>query len=183
MKVIFLDIDGVLNGYNQLTGVVYFICKKLHLQKWLSKHYDIFGVHENKVRRLAKIVKKTGAKIVISSLWRRGWLVPYEEKTDDHKLLHDLFLKYNIEVIDITGKVASDISTSHREYEIREWLEKHGQNVERFVVLDDEIFDLKGFVGKELIQTSESDYIKGHWHENTGLKRKHVKQAIKLLNA
>ena len=52
-------------------------------------------------------------------------------------------------------------------------------------VLDDENFDLQCFIGKELIQTSSVSrgrMIKGRWYENTGLKRNHVRQAIKMLN-
>ena len=41
------------------------------------------------------------------------------------------------------------------------------------------------FIGKELIHTSSvprGRMIKGQWFENTGLKRKHVRKAIKILN-
>lgn len=40
-------------------------------------------------------------------------------------------------------------------------------------------------MGKELIQISSISrgrYIKCRWYENTGLKRKHIRQAIKILN-
>ena len=62
MKIIFLDIDGVLNAFNdfdemflefQLTGV-----KKVVI--------DI-----NKVLRLKEIIDKTGAKIVLISSWKK----------------------------------------------------------------------------------------------------------------
>lgn len=182
MKVIFLDIDGVLNGYNRFTNIAYWWFKRLHLLKFVHKHYDIFGVRTHKVRLLAKIIKKTGAKVVISSSWRFGWYEPYEKKRGRQKELHDKLHKYNIEVIGITGRVAHGEHTSHRESEIRKWLSEHPE-VKRFIVIDDEQYDLQGFIGKELIKTSATDNITGAWYENTGLKRKHVKQAIKILNS
>jgi hypothetical protein len=173
-----------LNGYSKFTGIFYWCFRKLRLLKFVHKHYDLFGVRTHKVRLLAKIVRKTGAKVVISSSWRGGWYKPYEEKTGRQKELHDKLHKFNIEVISITGRIEKDGNYSHRESEIRRWLEVFGP-VESFVVLDDESFDLQGFVGKELVQTSmvaDGDIIKGAWYENTGLKRKHVKRAIALLN-
>ena len=70
MKVIFLDIDGVLNGYNKWNTLGFDISKFLHIEKFYKKIVEPFGVHERKVKRLAKIVKRTGAKIVMSSSWR-----------------------------------------------------------------------------------------------------------------
>ena len=64
------------------------------------------------------------------------------------------------------------------------WLFRNPQ-VNKFIILDDENADLQCFIGKELIQTfsvSRSRMIKGRWYENTGLKNKHVRQAIKMLN-
>ena len=42
------------------------------------------------------------------------------------------------------------------------------EEVNRFVVLDDERSDLVGFIGKELVQTSDADTIRGYGYENTG---------------
>lgn len=184
-NIIFLDIDGVLNGYNfwNLLGwkIACFL-KNKHIKNWYRKVSDPFGVHKTKVKRLSKIVKNTNAKIVMSSSWRGGfWNVPYEEKTDHQKKLTDLLNKYNIEVIDITPKS----KTGRRDEEIISWLSKNEEKVKGFIILDDERFDLECFAESNLIQTSsvkKGDIIKGHWQENTGLKRKHVKRAINYLN-
>jgi hypothetical protein len=142
----------------------------------------IFEVKERYVKRLSKIVKNTGAKIVMSSSWRHGyWYTPYEEKYYDQKRLHDLLDKYHLDVIDITP--SSD--NGKRENEINQWLNQTNLIVDRFVVLDDESYDLQSFVDKELVKTSkviEGNMIQGLAYEDTGLKRKHVKQAIKILN-
>ena len=182
MKIIFLDIDGVLNGYNKWTDFIINISKKLHIPvNFMRETLDIFGIKEKYVKRLSKIVHCTGAKVVMSSSWRNGyWKVPYEEQAEDQKKLTDLLNKYHIEVIDITPSCKS----GRREEEIKKWLNETKFDIESFVILDDESFDLQGFVGKELVKTSaviEGQMICGAAYEDTGLKRKHVKQAIQIL--
>lgn len=181
INVIFLDIDGVLNGYNFWNLLGWNIISKFHSNKlkgWYRNLTEPFGVHERKVKRLAKIVHKTGAKIVISSSWRIG--LQYNRLTDDEKRLLELFDKYNIEIYDYTPILPS----RKRENEIMAWLFRNPQ-VNKFIILDDENFDLQCFIGKQLVQTSSiprGKYIRGHWYENTGLKNKHIRQAIKMLN-
>ena len=183
-NIIFLDIDGVLNGYNKwnlLGWDVVCLTKSKRLKRWYRKLTDPFGVHKSKVRRLAKIVRATNAKVVMSSSWRFGWWnTPYEKQFEDQKKLTDLLNKYNIEVIDITPE-----SPDHRrDKEIKEWLAKNDELVKRFVILDDERYDLECFAGSYLVQTSsvgKGEMIMGYDREDTGLKNKHVKQAIKIL--
>ena len=70
--------------------------------------------------------------------------------------------------------------------EILNWLSKNEGDIDKFVILDDERYDLEYFADKELIQTSsvkKDQMIKGHWQETTGLRNKHVRKAIKLLNS
>lgn len=181
-KIIFLDIDGVLNGYNFWDMVGWKIACILNIKDWYKRHTrEPFEIHEGKVKRLAKIVKKTGAKVVMSSSWKHGWWkTPYEQQWEDQKKLTDLLNKYNIEVIDITNSS----SDGRRDKEIEAWVNEHLKEIYSFVILDDEISDLECFVGGRLIQTSsiqKGQLIKGHWSENTGLKWKHVRSAIKLL--
>lgn len=153
------------------------------MQNWYRKHTrSPFTIHKEKIKRLSKIVAATGSKIVMSSSWRGGfWNIPYEEKTEDQKLLTNLLNKYKIEVIDITP----ESSDGRRDKEILAWISKHNNKINNFVILDDERFDLECFVNTHLVQTSfvpRGKIIMGHWYENTGLKRRHVKRAIKILN-
>lgn len=183
IKIIFLDVDGVLNGYNFLNLAGWNISCFLHIQNWYKKYArKPFAIHEEKVKRLAKIVHSTYAKVVMSSIWRYGfWNVPYENKSDNQKLLTDLLKKYDIEVIDITPKSFD----GRRDKEILSWLSQHENEIDSFVVLDDERFDLECFVGTHLVQTSsvpKGKMIMGFWYENTGLKNNHVKKAIEILN-
>lgn len=183
-NIIFLDIDGVLNGYNRWNMLGWKIVKLTKNKKlicWYTTMAVPFGIHERKVKRLAKIVKATNAKIVMSSSWRFGWWkTPYEDQYPDQKKLTDLLNKYNIEVIDITPKSQN----GRRDIEIINWLSKNEFMVNKFVILDDERSDLECFVNSNLVQTSsvkKGQMIKGYPKENTGLKNKHVKQAIKIL--
>lgn len=182
-KIIFLDIDGVLNGYNFWTLFGWSIACKLNIKEWYRKHVrKPFGIHEEKVRRLSKIVKKTNAKVVMSSSWRFGWWkTPYEKQFEDQKQLTDLLNKYNIEVIDITGRSPD----GRRDKEIKAWIKNHIDEIYSFVILDDENFDLKCFVGNRLVQTQSTiniPFIKGQFSECAGLKWKHVKKAISILS-
>lgn len=186
MKIIFLDIDGVLNGYNYWYylgwKIVCFINNK-SLKKLYRKITDPYGIHESKIKRLAKIVKRTNAKVVMSSSWRAIWFgVPYDKLTGDKKKLSDLLNKYNIKIIDQTPKSPD----GRRDKEILAWLSKHEEEVENFIILDDENSFLRAFDDdKRFIQTSsvaKGVMIQGFPRENTGLKNKHVKQAIKILN-
>ena len=182
INVIFLDIDGVLNGYNFWNLLEWNIISKFNsdrLKGWYRDITEPFGVHERKVKRLAKIVHNTmNTKVVISSCWRFG-LQSNNLSYAQRKLL-DLFDKYDIKIYGYTPRSES----GKRDEEIKAWLSKH-KEVNKFIILDDENFDLQCFIGKELIQTSSiprGRMIKGRWYENTGLKNKHVRKAIKMLN-
>ena len=183
IKIIFLDIDGVLNGYNWKNLTLFRLAKIFNKLSFIKKHYDIFGVHESKVKRLAKIVKKTNAKIVMSSSWRYRYKdTPYNEQTGRLKELSDLFRKYKIEIIGFTPRIEG----SKRDKEILAWLSDHEDEVDKFIILDDENTILGDLAkDKRFIQTSSvslGTIITGQSYEDTGLKRKHVKRAIKLLN-
>jgi histidinol phosphatase-like enzyme len=56
MKVVFLDIDGVLNE-----------------EKSRSRCCGYKGIDDKKVGNLAKIVKQTNAEIVLISTWKDDW--------------------------------------------------------------------------------------------------------------
>lgn len=114
MKVIFLDIDGVLNSAKYFDRI---------------KNLEITGIEEQidikKVELLKKAVDETGAKVVLSSSWR------YTRKAQD---LKNLLLKYNIYAD------STPFMQNIRGLEIKKWLSEH-QDVEKYVILDDEVFD------------------------------------------
>ena len=114
MKVIFLDIDGVLNSDEYLDKV---------------KNSDIQGIERDidvgKVKLLKRAIDETGARVVLSSSWRY---------TRNARYLKELLANYEIRV-DSTPYI-QDI----RGLEIKKWLSEN-QGVEDFIILDDEICD------------------------------------------
>ena len=183
-NIIFLDIDGVLNGYNKwniLGWKLVCLTKNNRLKNWYKKIVNPCGIHKRKVKRLAKIVKATYAKVVMSSSWRFGWWnTPYDKQFEDQKKLTDLLNKYHIEVIDITPH----LSDGDRGKEILQWLALNEDKVLRFVILDDEQYNLDCFINSNLVLTSSTKKGQpniGFIKKETGLKSKHVKKAIEIL--
>ena len=188
MKVIFLDNDGVLNGYGYGTGVfmriMHFPLMK-PIWKLVSRKWRLFDIHKKYVRRLAKIVKETGAVIVSSSSWRGRWMIAGVPEYDihDHHKFCQLFEKYDLHVYDITPSIKGNYK---RSLEIQTWLDANSfRNIESFVILDDECMELREKFPNNIVCTSKTglyEMISGSWYEGTGLKRKHVKEAIDILN-
>lgn len=114
MKVIFLDIDGVLNSDEYLDKV-----KKSEIQG-IERDIDV-----EKVKLLKRAIDETGARVVLSSSWR------YTRNARD---LKELLANYGIRV-DSTPYIQDE-----RGLEIKKWLSEN-QGVEDFIILDDEIFD------------------------------------------
>lgn len=125
MKVIFLDIDGVLNHENHY--------------KWLTETdeptplqrvhpYSEFNPESCKI--LNRIIDETNAKIVLSSTWRLDG-IPYMNNIFKHVgIFHELY--------DITPSLAHKYDTTLcRGKEIDKWLSKHLE-VTKYVILDDD---------------------------------------------
>ena len=66
MKLIFVDIDGVINGSD-------FFKKRHQFRKENNLKVEQFPDHVDPatIKRLTRIIEETGAKIVISSTWRK----------------------------------------------------------------------------------------------------------------
>ncbi len=120
MKVIFLDIDGVLN-----------VC---------YPDRDNYGrlFHPEFVDNLRWIIEETGAKIVISSTWRFSGLQVMKEMWEKRNLPGD--------VIDITIDCYQYVEEGREEFydkverghEIQHWLDEHQTEVTNYVILDDD---------------------------------------------
>ena len=184
-KVIFLDFDGVIDGSGPMRYILWKIFKFFKLEKIYDKIYkeDVYGVHERKVKRLATICHITDARVVLSSSWRD---IVYEVintgilsiNPDANKLVK-LFQKYNIEVIGCTNHSFDGV----RQKEILDWLSRNEDNVEDFIILDDEWADLELLIHK-LILTSDANPnrpILGCWYCRDGLRFIHVIKAVKML--
>jgi hypothetical protein len=104
MKVIFLDIDGVLN------------CRKTPNPRKLP-----YVIDRGLLKRLTRLLERTGAKVVLSSTWRNDPAGLFSAKY------------WGVPFID----VIPDMPKQPRCKEILAWLKAHPR-VKRFVVIDDE---------------------------------------------
>ena len=158
MKVIFLDIDGVVNfRYSR------------------SRCQGYTGIDDDKVALLKEIVDATDANIVLSSTWRLEYNKAghHLEKMGDY--LKKKLAKQGLSVYDVTpdlGKNGWD-----RGKEILDWLVRH-PDVDKYLILDDDEYDFYQ-IGHEItdfwIQTE-------YYSRQGGLQQEHVDRAIEILN-
>jgi len=109
MKIIFLDVDGVLNCQGDFKG------KSLHV------------LNKDMIARLDKIKEATGAKVVLISTWR---------KFRKHR---DYLKKNGVKFIDRTIDFCLPPSERYgqRGAEIEHWLNKR-PDIKKYVIIDDE---------------------------------------------
>lgn len=170
MRVIFLDIDGVLNSEAHL--------RKLDADHRALGHHDQcecyrleHQIDDAAIQRLNRLVAETGSKIVISSSWRK--LLDPEE-------LQRVLTEHGL-VAEIVGETPDGYNDKalleamgyydriFRGHEIDAWLQKHPE-VDRFVILDDES-DMAMHKNR-LVQIECA----------TGLLDEHVELAIRMMS-
>ena len=169
-KVIFLDVDGVLNSSRTL--------------------YEDISLEDDLISNLKELVDKTGAKIILSSSWRLSTeaIATLMDRLDKFGLAIsgmtcdgvdlDWLEKYEFDATKkyLDTKFDCDenrqIKITHdRGAEIFKWLHDHDDCA--YVILDDEIEDIKPYFSESVIvQTSYK----------TGLIKEDVKKAIQILN-
>lgn len=157
MRVIFLDIDGVLNADCDFGG-------KSKPNPYVSSDDGnrYCGICRTHVKLLKKIVDRTDAKIVLTSSWKNDYndYIRHGYFNRVGKYLYNKLRALGLSIYDTTIKY--DFSGGkNRGYEISQWLEDH-PDVDRWVVLDDEKFSDYDFlkITPNLILT-DSEY--GLW--------------------
>ena len=131
VKIIFLDIDGVLNNDNTPP----------YPKGWPESH-----IHDDLVAKVERLAQQSGAKIVMSTSWRAKFSAPEFQELLGKKGL-------TAEIIDCTPL---KFSYRDRSGDIRDWLDDNAElGVEKFVALDDvQMYNMNG----HLVLT---DYHKG----------------------
>ena len=155
MKIIFLDVDGVLNS-----------------AETTIRYCGFVGIDDEKVAKLQRIVEATDAQIVLSSSWKHDWEPLDKDKQNKYgDYLDQKLKKYLLSAVDKT----SEENSKCRGEGIIEWVGTHG--VDSFIILDDEWFDFKELgLQSRVIKTECYD-------ENGGLTDDHAELAIELLNS
>lgn len=158
MKVIFLDIDGVLATNKEFaTNRTKFREKYI----WAKELRVPYGWNKECVQILNEILDETDAEIVISSDWRFHW---------DLDELDKIFKSNGVKKSPIFGtiknkrKMSSEIEDD-RVYQISEWVKFN--NPMKWVALDD--MNLSS-LGPNFFRTKDSEGLK-----QTGLKNKIIK--------
>lgn len=128
MKVVFLDIDGVLNAH-----------------EW-DREVMCGQIQREKVQLLNDVLRKTDARIVLSSAWRyivhRGEsnLMGMEWLLRSHGMLADRLIGITCEDTMIRGEFRGDRDTwpavNERGSQVHRWLTEN-PGVARYVVVDD----------------------------------------------
>ena len=163
VKVIFLDIDGVLNTGNNL-HYSWIMDNKKHSYNYAHR-WDI---------RCMWLLKKLlddnkDVYIVISSTWR----IFYPDMNVTNKDWGALM--ENFEMIDKTDRIIGitpRLQSRQREDEIKHYLKHTKNNIKNFCVIDDDIADLTAFKDKELVKC---DY-------EFGFTSRKYEEALKILN-
>ena len=157
-KVLFLDVDGVLN------------C-------WSTKDRcgSYIGIDDTKVALLKEIIDATGASIVLVSTWKDRWF-----KEPSLKVNQDEMANYLDSKLAKFGLIAADRTFEddylRRGVGILDYLEEQRQKgieITDFVILDDEIFDYE--------ETNLIGHLVLTCFEENGLEPQHEREAIEKL--
>ena len=165
MKVIFLDIDGVMNCQEEMLAL---------LEKNPKARNEVHLPSPTKCKLLKKLVDATGAEIVLSSSWRLSLgdiqtvidtFKPYGLRLDgftQEGVPQSRFIgtkyenikpKYTHGCYDICVPKREGICIEDRGAEIAYWLVKHLE-VTNYVILDDESSDIIDWHPNNLVKTS-----------------------------
>ncbi|NUP08375.1 MAG: hypothetical protein HOW73_20185 [Polyangiaceae bacterium] len=156
MKVLFLDIDGVLNDHAFLieadTG---------RAEETVVEWRPVSHIDAAKVAELNRVIDATGAKVVLSSSWRK--IYPLAEMRE--------ILKSRGFTGALIGKTPS-CSGSGRHREIKRWLEEQFRPVEAFAIVDDD---------EDAGYGLERHFVRTTFQPRGGLTAEHADKLIRIL--
>lgn len=157
MKVIFLDFDGVITT------------KKTR-----------YKLDPEKLELLKQILNETDAKLVISSSWRKYTLEATKEYLS--KISH--FVPFPFPFIDDIVGVTERLTVQCKDeiYHsvprgmeiqlfIKKWNKHNDDKIENYIIIDDD---------DDMLVSQQCHFVHTYW--KTGLNKRDVKKAIKILN-
>lgn len=150
MKVIFLDIDGVLNAARTKERAP----------------SGVIGVNPIMVKQLARVVKATGAEIILTSTWKKDWA----PQNHDGVYLDEQLARFGLK---ISGMTDLQYNT-YRGTGIVRWLDEH-PDTSKWIVFDDDIF-------VDYEELGIMPYLVITSHRNGGLNEELADLAIAMLN-
>jgi len=172
MKVVFLDIDGVMNHY-------------LSHEEYESYDVEQVDIYDEHLSLLRRIIDETNAEIVLTSSWR---IFPNSLST-----VMDRLASFGMHLRGITDegvdrttlKTLTDVKqvrlswsdvgrVDDRGAEILLWSYKHRDVLERAVVFDDETKDIEPYLNNDIFLI-KTDYA-------FGLTKELADKAIRILN-
>ncbi len=174
LKIIFLDMDGVLNSMpDEKVRKTWKYDKELYNMK-------LFGIDQELVNLLKLVLDRTGAKIVFSTSWRYFRDHP-TVGSDWRKTLASMLNVSEEETfigntpdISACGGWESGSVKRRRGAEIMFWLNNNAEPGNfRYCVIDDEVCDIIGPVPERNVV---------HTDMKTGLQMKDVDRCVRILN-
>lgn len=162
MKVIFLDIDGVLNSIEYFEN---------------NRDTDAAVIDSSKLPLIRELVDRTGARIVLSSSWRSSFFLDKSIRGGNRIKSLDEIGNMLLQMFDEYGLTLYSITPHHNDFgrggEIWSWLWRHPY-VRRFVILDDTFFPDFKWMKRHLVMT---DGFLGN-----GVNKTDIARAISILN-
>lgn len=158
MKVIFLDIDGVLNNHKTLTNSFAINCTA---RAWSKESCKV----------LKEAVEKTGASIVVSSTWRLDAMDEVTIGLNKAGIPTPIGKTPSMHGIYSPKPPHEFICESIRGHEIEQWLSENTQ-VTHYVIIDDNSDMLPDQLENHFVQTDMYD---------GGLKQEHLARILEIL--
>jgi len=151
MRLLFLDIDGVLNS------------REVFEKRYKEGRDTCWVISEEMVEVLNRIVESTGCKVVVSSSWRLGNTVEFLNATlKEHGA--------RFEILDVTPRCIVHFDEIRGD-EISESMKKYGVNKDSILILDDDGMGARGgqhFLDGRLLKI------------DGGLQVHHIVQALQI---
>jgi hypothetical protein len=161
-KIIFLDVDGVLNPQ-----------VNVNIRRTNGEPTDSYSIKipGDKIYRLKKIVNATGAILIMSSNWRLGFSYRTMAPSPAFRNLNSQLLPYGIHLSGWTPLQENRNRGLEIEWYLRNFERQHGYRP-GYIIIDDDISDLVELHKGHIVNTTQL----------LGLQDIHVKIAISLLN-